>query len=129
MPTYHPLYALQALAIVFTLALLAFVLEAIRRTHLKERYAILWLGAVAVLLALSGYRPLLHRIARLLGVAYPPSLLFLIAFLFLLGIVLHYSLVLSAQRDAIRRLGQSVALLQRALEERGEVERGEVESR
>jgi len=120
MPSYHSLYALQTLAVLFTLALLAFVLEAIRRTHLKERYALLWLGAVGVLLALSAYRPLLHRIARMLGVAYPPSLLFLVAFLFLLGIVLHYSLVLSAQRDAIRRLGQSVALLQQALEGRGE---------
>jgi hypothetical protein len=45
--------------------------------------------------------------------------LFLVSFLFLLVIVLHYSLVLSAQRDAIRRLTQAVAFLERAVDEAG----------
>jgi len=113
----HPLYALRALAVLFSLVLIAFVVEAIRRSRLKERYALLWLGAAVVLLTLSLYRPLLDHIALSIGVSYPPSLLFLIAFLFLLGIVLHYSLVLSAHRDAIRQLAQSVALLDCALRE------------
>ena len=116
--TYQPLYALQVIATVFSLALMGFVIEAIRRMHLKERYALLWLGAAAVLLVLSVYRPLLHKTAALLHIAYPPSLLFLVAFLFLLAIVLHYSLVLSAQRDAIQRLTQAVALLECRLAER-----------
>lgn len=114
---YQPMHILQALAIGFCLALIGFVIEAIRRTHLKERYALLWLSAASCLLLLALYRPLLHWIALWLRVSYPPSLLFLTAFLFLLGIVLHYSLVLSAQRDAIRELAQAVALLQHAIEE------------
>ena len=109
---------LQALAAAFSLVLLAFVIEAIRRSRLNERYALLWLGAATVLLALSIYRPLLDRAALGLGVSYPPSLLFLVAFIFLLAIVLHYSLVISAHRNSIRRLVQAVALLERALEER-----------
>ncbi|MBI4518062.1 MAG: DUF2304 domain-containing protein [Deltaproteobacteria bacterium] len=113
-----PLYALQTLAILFSLALIVFVIEAVRRTRLKERYALLWIGAGIALLLLSVYRPLLDRIALSLGVSYPPSLLFLVAFLFLLAIVLHYSLVLSSHRDSIRRLTQAVALLKRELEER-----------
>jgi len=114
---YQQMHVLQTLAILFCVALMAFVIETTRRSHLKERYALLWLGAGAVLLVLAIYRPLLDWIALSLHVSYPPSLLFLIAFLFLLAIVLHYSLVLSAQRDAIRQLGQSVALLQCALEQ------------
>ena len=113
---YEPMHILQTLAIFFSLFLLAFVVETTRRTHLKERYALLWLGAAGVFLVLSVFRPLLHLMARALNVSYPPSLLFLVAFLFLLAIVLHYSLVLSAQRDAIRQLGQAVALLEHALE-------------
>jgi hypothetical protein len=100
--------------------LLLFVIEAIRRTSLNVRYAILWLGAGGVLLIFSVYRPLLDWVARLLGVSYPPSLLFGLAFLFLLAIVLHYSLVISSHRDSIRRLTQTIALLERALEERRE---------
>ncbi len=44
-------------------------------------------------------------------------LLFGLAFLFLLVIMLHYSLVISSHRDSIRRLAQTIALLERALEE------------
>ncbi len=111
------MHLLQVLAVTASSTLLVFVVEAVRRSKLNSRYAILWLGAGVVLLGLSIYRPLLDWVARALGVSYPPSLLFLVAFLFLLSIVLHYSLVISSHRDSIRRLGQAVALLERALEE------------
>lgn len=111
------MHLLQLLAVAASIVLLVFVVEAIRRSRLNARYAILWLGAGGVLLGLSLYRPLLDWVARGLGVSYPPSLLFLVAFLFLLSIVLHYSLVISSHRDSIRRLAQAVALLECALEE------------
>lgn len=111
---------LDIVAITASVILLLFVIEAIRRTSLNVRYAILWLGAGGVLLLFSVYRPLLDWVARLLGVSYPPSLLFGLAFLFLLAIVLHFSLVISSHRDSIRRLTQTIALLERALEARRE---------
>ena len=114
---YVQMHFLQLMAVVFSLLLIGFVIEAVRRNRLNERYAIMWLGAGAVLTAFSTYRPLLDWVALGLGVSYPPSLLFLIAFIFLLGIVLHYSLVISSHRDSIRRLVQAVALLERRLEE------------
>ena len=107
---------LQFLAVTASSALLIFVVEAVRRNRLNARYSILWLGASLVLIALSLYRPLLDWVARLVGVAYPPSLLFLVAFLFLLCIVLHFSLVISSHRDSIRRLAQTIALLEQNLE-------------
>lgn len=108
---------LQILAVLASFTLLVFVVEAVRRNRLNVRYSILWLGASFVLLVLSFYRPLLDWVARFAGVAYPPSLLFLVAFLFLLCIVLHFSLVLSSHRDSIRRLAQTIALLEQTLEE------------
>jgi hypothetical protein len=108
---------LQILSISLGAILLAFVIEAIRRHHLNARYSLLWLAAGVALLTFSLYRSLLDWVAPRLGVAYPPSLMFLVVFVFLLCIVLHYSLVLSAHREAIRMLAQSVALLERALEE------------
>lgn len=111
---------LQILAVTASFALLIFVVEAVRRDRLNARYSILWLGASLVLLVLSIYRPLLDWVAKFAGVAYPPSLLFLVAFLFLLCIVLHFSLVISSHRDSIRRLAQTIALLERSLEEHRE---------
>jgi hypothetical protein len=111
------MHTVRILAVAFCGALIAFVIEAIRRNRLKERYAILWLGAAGALLVLALKPPLVDWMALHLGVKYGTSLLFLVAFLFLLGIVLHFSLVISSHRDSIRRLTQSVALLERALEE------------
>jgi len=112
------MHVLQFLAVISSIVLIVFVVEAIRRNRLNARYALLWLGACLVLLVLSLYRPLLDRIALALGVAYPPSLLFLVSFIFLLGIVLHYSLVLSSHRESIRRLTQALALLEADLKAR-----------
>jgi hypothetical protein len=107
---------LDILAITASLIVMVFVVEAIRRSSLNARYALLWLGAGAALLLFSLYRPLLHWAAGLLGIGYPPSLLFGLAFLFVLLIMLHYSLVISSHRDSIRRLAQTVALLRREIE-------------
>ena len=88
---------LEALSVAVSLALIVFIVETVRRSQLNARYAILWLGAGAALLVLSVYRPLLDYLARSVGIGYPPSLLFLVAFMFLLFIVLHYSLVIFCQ--------------------------------
>ena len=111
------MHTLDILAVTASLIVILFVVESIRRSSLNARYAILWLGASAALLVFSLYRPLLDWVSALLGVAYPPSLLFGLAFLFVLLIMLHYSLVISSHRDSIRRLAQAVALLERELEE------------
>jgi hypothetical protein len=111
------MHTLDIVAISASVVLVLFVIESIRRSTLNARYAILWLGAGGVLLLFSLYRPLLDWVAKLLGISYPPSLLFGLAFLFLLAIMLHYSLVISSHRNSIRRLTQTVALLERALEQ------------
>jgi hypothetical protein len=108
---------LKISAILGSGALLLVVVELIRRGRLKERYALLWLLAGAVLLFLSSSRGLLDAIARLLGIFYPPSFLFLLAFFFLLLITLHFSVVLSGLSEKNKKLAQELALLRRELEE------------
>jgi hypothetical protein len=74
------------------------VVELIRRGRLKERYSLLWLCASALLLVLSLSREVLEYLSHAMGIYYPPSLLFLLAFLFLLLITLHFSLYCPASR-------------------------------
>jgi hypothetical protein len=50
---------IQIVAIVVTAGLFGIVLELVRRRRLMERYALLWLFASAVLLALAVWRNLL----------------------------------------------------------------------
>jgi len=108
---------LKLLAIAGSATLLFLVLELIRRGRLKERYSLLWLFSGIVLLVLSLSRSLLEYFSRLIGIYYPPSLLFLIAFVFLLLITLHFSAVISGLSEKNKRLSQDIALLRQALDE------------
>lgn len=106
---------LKILAITGSAAVLIVVVELIRRGRLKEKYSLLWLFAGAILLFLSASRGALEFIASLLGIFYPPSFLFLIAFLFLLLITLHFSVVISGLSEKNKKLAQELALLRQEL--------------
>ncbi len=108
---------LSILAIVVNGTVLIVVVELIRRGRLKERYSLLWLLAGSVLLVLSASRDLLEYISHLVGIFYAPSFLFLIAFLFLLLITLHFSVVISGLSEKNKKLAQELALLRLELRE------------
>jgi hypothetical protein len=107
---------IKLLAIVGSATVLFLVFELIRRGRLKERYSLLWLAAGVVLLVLSVFRGLLEAFARLVGIYYPPSLLFLVAFVFLLLITLHFSAVISGLAEKNKHLAQEIALLRQRLD-------------
>lgn len=104
----------------------AAIFELIRRKHLMERYAILWLVLGITLLILAAWKGLLTTLSEAAGIYYPPAALFAVAFLFVLALLLHFSVVLSRLSDQNKILAQRVALLQQRLEER---ESKEVEKR
>ncbi len=104
-------------AIGFSILLLVFVIELIRRGRLKERYSLLWLLAGTVLLILSTSRNLLDFVSHLFGIYYPPSFLFLLAFLFLLLITMHFSVVISNMSEKNKLLAQEIALLRQMVEQ------------
>ncbi len=87
------------------------VLELIRRNRLKEKYSLLWIFSCLVLLAFSVSRDLLHYISYMIGIKYPPSLLFILGLLFLIVINVHFTTVLSELSDKNKVLSQEIALL------------------
>jgi hypothetical protein len=103
---------IQVVAILGASALLLEVLELVRRRRLLERYALLWLLSSVVLLGLAIWRGFLEDVASALGVAYPPNALFLIAFVFILLLLLHFSVVVSRLADQTKVLAQRLALLE-----------------
>jgi hypothetical protein len=108
---------LKFLAIAGSGALMIVVVELIRQGRLKERYSLLWLLAGGILLVLSSSRSLLELVSHMLGIFYPPSFLFLLAFLFLLLITLHFSVVISGLTEKNRQLAQEIALLRQEMRE------------
>jgi hypothetical protein len=103
---------IQILAIVASAALLFVVLELVRRKAFLERYALLWLLSALVMLALSVWSGMLEAVARLVGIAYPPNALFLVAFGFVLILLLHFSLAVSRLSDQTKLLAQRLALVE-----------------
>jgi hypothetical protein len=97
---------------------LILIVELIRRGRLKEKYSLLWLFAGTILLIFSSSRGLLEYASSLVGIYYPPSFLFLLAFLFLLLITLHFSSVISGLSEKNKRLAQELALLRQEMAER-----------
>ena len=108
---------LKIIAIVVCGIGLMIIVELIRRGRLKEKYSLLWLFAGIILLIFSLSRGLLEYVSSLLGIYYPPSLLFLLAFMFLLLITLHFSVVISGLSDKNKKLAQELALLQQQMQE------------
>jgi hypothetical protein len=104
---------IQLLSIAVSAGLLVVVLELVRRRSFLERYAILWLFSGLILLALAIWQGLLEQVASLVGIAYPPNALFLIAFGFVMILLLHFSLAVSKLSDQTRVLAQRLALLER----------------
>jgi hypothetical protein len=108
---------IQILAIAGSGLLLVVVLELVRRKAFLERYALLWLFSGLVLLGLSVWQGVLEVVADTVGIAYPPNALFLVAFGFVLVLLLHFSLAVSRLSDQSKVLAQRLALVEQRLEE------------
>jgi hypothetical protein len=111
----------QLFAALASIVLLGIVIELIRSRKLRERYALLWLATAGVILLFAAWRSGLHQLSDALGVAYPPNALFVLAMLFVLVLLLHFSTVISKLSDRSTLLTQRLALMEerlRTLEER-----------
>lgn len=108
---------IQIVAILATAGLFFVVFELVRRRRLMERYALLWLFSTVVLLGLSVWKSLLEEVATAIGIFYAPSALFVIAFGFILVLLLHFSVIISRLADQNKVLAQRLGLLQERLDE------------
>lgn len=98
-------------AILSSLGLLLLVIELVRRKRLKEEYSLLWLLTTVALFVLSFWRGLLDVLAKLLGIFYPPTALFVVGFGFMLLILLHFSTVISRLSTENKVLTQRLGIL------------------
>ena len=103
---------IQIVAIVASAGLLLGILELVRQRKLLERYALLWLFSALVLLALAVWSDFLETLSTAIGVIYPPNALFLVAFGFVMLLLLHFSMAVSRLADQSKVLAQRVAMLE-----------------
>jgi hypothetical protein len=111
------------LSICFSAALLLYILEMVRRRRLREEYSILWLAGSMAILVLSIKQDWLFRISQAVGIAYPPSFLFLVGILFILLILIHFSIAISKLHQMNKKMAQEIALLKNRQGQQSDQER------
>lgn len=93
------------------------VFRMLRKGLLHEKYALLWFGASVLVLILALWPHIIDRLAGFFGVQYAPSLLFMMAIMFCLGILLHLSVIISRLSQQNTHLAQDLALLKFELDQ------------
>ena len=107
---------IQLLAIIASAGLLLFVLELVRRTAAASSATrCCGCSARSCCSGCRSGRALLEGSPSSLGIAYPPNALFLIAFGFVLLLLLHFSLAVSRLSDQTKVLAQRLGLVEQRL--------------
>lgn len=102
--------------VILAVIVCALIFELVRRKRLAERYAILWLVSGITVLVLGLWQGLLTKLSHAVGIYYPPSALFAVAFVFVLVMLVHFSTTISRLSDQNKMLAQRLALLQQRLD-------------
>ncbi|MBZ0091234.1 MAG: DUF2304 domain-containing protein [Sulfuricellaceae bacterium] len=100
----------QLLSAGLGLALATLILFLVRRDHIQIRYALWWLVVALLVLVFGFYPPLIDKIAKLIGVGYPPTLLMLGGIAAMIIKMLYMDIEHSRQEREIRRLAQQLAI-------------------
>jgi hypothetical protein len=103
---------IQIISILISVLLAVMILHLIATRRLRIQYSVIWLATSAVLIVFSLWRDMLHKFANLVGIYYPPSLLFLTGFLFSLLIILHFSILTSRLFEMTKQLAQKLGILE-----------------
>ena len=107
----------KIVAFFFSIGMMLLIVELVRRRKLREEYSWLWLLTGSVIILLLVWFSLLKWITHLIGAIVPSSALFFLAFLFLILVSLHFSVVISKLQDRNKDLAQRYALLELELRE------------
>ena len=103
---------LQLTTTLLGLGLAAVILVLLRRDHLHLSHGLFWI-LVACGSALLGLWPgLIDRVAGLVGISYPPTLLLLVVMIVLLVKALHNDILNTRIERQVRRLNQRLAMFE-----------------
>ena len=107
-----------------SIVVLLITLESIRRHHLHERYAILWVGTAGVILLGALFPKSVALLRAVTGMEYT-TVFIAVAFTFLVLVAFHFSISISFAKSKQAKIAQRVANLEARLRRLEEGEAGE----
>ncbi|WP_040227716.1 DUF2304 domain-containing protein [Bhargavaea cecembensis] len=103
---------------ILVIILFLIVIESVRRGILETKYSLLWIITCLFMGFFSISETFINRLGKLLGVFYPPSLLFLFGLLFVIILVFDLTRRISKLNKAMVNLTQEYSILKKKLEEK-----------
>jgi hypothetical protein len=104
-------------AIALALLVLIVVVDLVRKRKLREEYSFLWIGTAVLLMVMALWTDVLVWFQRLLDADKPESALWFGAFVFLMLVVLQYSIRLSKMAFREKAIVQRIALLEKEVDD------------
>lgn len=101
----------RIIAIAGSVALLIFIVELVRRRRLKEEYSVLWTLTALTLLVFSVFPDLLNVLTKAIGAVFASSTLFFVALVFVMLMLLHFSVRISNLERNLTALVQELGLM------------------
>ena len=102
---------IRLITIAAAIAVLILIVELVRRRKLKEEYSLLWVLTAALLVVLSIWYGLLVKLTHFIGGTVPSSTLFFFGLVFVVSLLLHFSIRISLLERRITSLVQEIGLL------------------
>jgi hypothetical protein len=102
---------IRIVTILGAVGVLLLVLELVRRRKLKEEYSVLWVATAFVLLVLASWYGALDALRQLIGGSQASSTLFFFGLVFVIVVLLHFSVRISSLERRITALVQEIALM------------------
>ena len=104
------------ISVIVSIIFLLFVLQQVRKKRLSEAYSLLWIFASVILIILAVFPSLLGLLSKFIGIYYAPATLFLILIVFILLILLQFSILLTIRSRQTKKIAQELALLKNEME-------------
>lgn len=101
---------------ILSFIVLVITIEAIRRAHLQERYALLWVTTGLIILIAAFFPNMLDLFRILIGTQYVTAVVGIV-FTFLLLIAFHFSIALSGFQKNQTKIAQRFAILEERIAE------------
>lgn len=97
--------------IIISVICMFYIVHEIRKKRFSIKESFWWIIGSLLMLILSIFPHIIDKLAKLFGIAYPPSLLFVFCIIFLIFMIFRNSKKISEQQEKIIELAQNLAIL------------------
>jgi hypothetical protein len=112
---------IQMLSVMLALLFFILVFGFIKRQRFRERQAFLWIMLAGAGVLTAAAIPVLNRAAEKVGIAYMPTLIFVLAFFAVLTLLMLHSATLSREQERLKLVVQELAVLRQEVEDMREL--------